>query len=109
MMRLKIRKKDTVVVISGREKGRRGEVLKILPGKDSRDARVLIAKVNIVTKHARRTQADPGGIQKKEAPMPACKVMLLCPKCQRPVRPKLVSLATGEIVRTCRRCSEVIL
>jgi len=102
---MKIHKKDTVVVLSGKDKGKRGEVLKVF----SAEQRVLVAKVNVVTKHKKPKQTEPGGIQKMEAPIPACKVMLVCPKCDKPTRPKLDRLATGERTRVCRRCAEVIL
>ena len=102
---MKIRKKDTVVVISGADKGKKGEVLKVF----SDDGRVLVSKIHMVTKHKRPTQATPGGIQKMEAPIAACKVMLVCPKCQKAIRPKLDKLATGERTRVCRLCGEVIL
>ena len=105
MIRLKIRKKDKVVVIAGRDKGKTGEVLKIFP----EGGRVLVGKVNMVTKHRKPRQNEPGGIQKLEAPIHLSNVMLLCPKCEKPVRPKLESLSTGERVRACRRCGETIL
>ena len=105
MIKLKIRKKDTVLVISGRDKGKKGEVLKVYPEK----GRVLVAKVGVVTKHVKPRQSEPGGIQKREAPISVSKVMLVCPKCEQPIRPKLGKLTTGERVRTCRKCSEVIL
>jgi len=106
MAKLKIKKKDTVLVLSGKDKGRKGEVLKVYPDK----SRVLVAKVNIVTKHVKpRPPAQPGGIQKQEASIHASNVMLLCPKCEQAVRPKLDKLADGERVRVCRNCSEVIL
>lgn len=105
MIKLKIRKKDTVLVISGRDKGKKGEVLKVYP----EDGRVLVAKVGFTTKHVKPRQSEPGGIQKREAPIAISKVMLVCPKCERPIRPKLGKLNTGERVRSCRKCSEVIL
>jgi large subunit ribosomal protein L24 len=106
MTNLKIRKKDTVLVIAGRDKGKKGEVLKVYPEK----GRVLVAKVNIITKHAKpRPPAEPGGIQKRESPIHASNVMLLCPKCEQPVRAKNDKLSSGERVRVCRKCSEVIL
>ena len=106
MAKLRIKKKDTVLVLSGKDKGRKGEVLKVYP----EGARLLVTKVNIVTKHVKpRPPAQPGGIQKQEAPINACKVMLICPKCEQAVRPKLDKLADGERVRVCRNCGEVIL
>ncbi|MFA5140698.1 MAG: 50S ribosomal protein L24 [Elusimicrobiota bacterium] len=105
MAKLKIRKKDTVLVLSGREKGKKGEVLKLYPEK----GRVLVAKINMVTRHVKPTQTAPGGRQEREAPLHISKVALVCPKCEQPIRPKLDKLQTGERVRVCRKCGEVIL
>lgn len=104
-MKMKLRKKDTVMVISGRDKGKKGEVLKVSSG----DGKVLVSKIAMVTRHVKPRPPEPGGIQKKESYIPASKVMLVCPKCEQPVRAKLDKLATGERVRVCRKCSEVIL
>jgi large subunit ribosomal protein L24 len=104
-MKLKLRKKDKVLVIAGKDKGKTGEVLKILPD----EGRILVGKINIMTKHKKRSQTEPGGLQKMEAPIHYSNVMLLCPKCEKPVRPKLDRLATGDAVRLCRRCGETIL
>ncbi len=104
-MSLAIRKKDTVLVLSGRDRGRKGEVLKVYPG----EGRVLVSKVAMITKHVKPKQGQPGGIQKQEAPIPTCKVMLVCPKCEVAIRPKADKLASGERVRICRKCKEVIL
>lgn len=105
MIKFKIRKKDKVMVIAGKDRGKTGEVLKIYP----ENMRVLVSKVNIVTKHKKRTQTEPGGLQKMEAPVAYSNVMLLCPKCEKPVRPRLEKLQTGETVRSCRKCGEAIL
>lgn len=105
MIKLNIRKKDTVMVMSGKDKGKKGEVLKVFPEK----GRVLVTKINLITKHAKATQSQPGGIQKKEAPLALSKVALVCPKCSQPMRPKRDKLATGERVRVCRKCSEVLV
>jgi large subunit ribosomal protein L24 len=104
-MKLAIRKKDKVMVIAGRDKGKSGEVLSVDPQK----MRVLVAKVNIVTKHKKPRQNEPGGIQKVEAPIHYSNVQLLCPKCEKPNRPKTDKLKTGEVVRLCRKCGETIL
>ncbi len=106
MIKLKIHKKDTVMVISGKDKGKKGEVLKVFPA----EMRVLVSKVNIVTKHKKpRGAQDPGGIQKKEAPVSYSNVMLVCPKCDKAMRVKTDRLPTGERVRICRKCGETIL
>jgi large subunit ribosomal protein L24 len=104
-MKLKLRKKDKVMVMSGKDKGKSGEILRIYP----ETMRVLVGKINIVTKHKKPRQTEPGGRQKMEAPLHYSNVMLLCTKCEKPMRPKLDRLSTGEIVRICRRCGETIL
>ena len=104
-LKLKIRKKDKVMVIAGRDKGKTGEVLRVLPD----EMRVLVAKVNVVTKHRKRTQTEPGAIDKLEAPIAYSNVMLMCPKCEKPVRVRLEKLQTGELVRACKKCGEQIL
>lgn len=103
--KLKLRKKDKVMVIAGKDKGKTGEILQVLPD----TMRVLVSKVNIVTKHRKRTQTAPGGIDKLEAPIAYSNVMLLCPKCEKPTRPKVERLQNGDVVRACRKCDEKIL
>ncbi len=105
MQKLKIRKKDKVLVIAGRDKGKTGEVIKIFRTEN----RLLVGKVNMVTKHRKATQTEPGGLSKIEAPIHYSNVMLVCPKCEKGVRPKLETLQTGEQVRLCRKCGETIL
>ena len=96
---IRIRKKDKVQVLAGREKGKKGEVLRILLKKDQ----LIVAKLNLVTKHKRPTQTEPGGRQQIEAPLSLSNVMLVCPKCDQPMRPKFEKLQTGEKVRICRK------
>jgi len=105
MIKLKIRKKDKVVVIAGKDKGKTGEVLQVLP----EAMRVLVAKVNMVTKHKKRRGTEPGGLQRMEAPVAYSNVMLLCPKCDKPTRAKLELMKSGESVRACRKCGEKIV
>jgi len=103
-MAFNIKKKDTVEVLSGKDKGKRGEVRKLHPDDDS----VLVAGVNMVTKHAKPTQGKPGGIQKKEMPLHISNVALVCSKCSKTTRPKSDVLKSGEKVRVCRKCGEII-
>jgi large subunit ribosomal protein L24 len=105
MFKSKINKKDTVIVTSGKDKGKKGEVLAIYPDKN----RVLVSKVNIITKATKPTQSKPGGLDKKESPIHVSNVALICPKCEKPNRPKRDKLKTGERARVCRKCGEVIL
>ncbi|MBI4679028.1 MAG: 50S ribosomal protein L24 [Elusimicrobia bacterium] len=105
-MKLKIRKKDRVMVISGKDRGKIGEVIRIDPAK----MRIVVGKTNMVARHKKpRGAAEPGGIHRMEAPIAYSNVMLMCPKCEKAIRPKMDHLATGEIIRLCRKCGEAIL
>ncbi len=102
---LAIRKKDKVIVLSGRSRGKQGDVVAVL-----RDTgRVLISKINFVKRHSRPTQTTPGGIREKEASIHMSNVMLVCPKCSRPMRPKIDVLSDGTKVRACRKCGEMLV
>ena len=100
-----IHKKDKVVVLAGKNRGKQGEVIKVFPATQ----RVLVSKVNFVKRHARATQTSPAGIHEQEAPLHLSNVMLVCPKCSRPMRPKSDRLSDGTKVRTCRKCGEMIV
>ena len=107
-MKFKIKKKDTVVVISGKDKGKTGEVLEIIAGDQFTPTKVLVAKINIVTKHKKPTQTDAGGIVKVEAPLALSKVMYLDPKTNKPTRLRLKSLPNGDKVRIAVKSGETI-
>jgi large subunit ribosomal protein L24 len=100
-----IKKKDKVIILSGKDKGKEGEVLDIFPDK----GKVVISKINFLKRHIKPTQKDPGGIREKEAPIAASKVMLICPKCKRAFRPKFDKLSDGKKVRVCRKCGEMLM
>ncbi len=105
MNSLNIRKGDTVVVLSGSSKNVRGKVLETLP----REGKVIVEGVNIVTRHAKpRGQADPGGIRKQEAPIYACKVMRVCPKCKQQTRNGYRVHEDGTKTRICKKCGEIL-
>ncbi|MDR1417793.1 MAG: 50S ribosomal protein L24 [Endomicrobium sp.] len=101
---LNIKKKDKVVVLSGKDKGKKGEVLDVFPDKE----KVIVSKINFVKRHTKPTQRDAGGIREKEAPIFMSKVMLICPKCEQAFRPKFDKLSDGKKVRICRKCGEMI-
>ena len=100
-----IKKKDKVIVLAGEDKGKTGEVVKVYRDKGT----ALVSKVNFVIRHTRPTQTDPGGRKEKEAPVPMSRLMLLCPKCNKPSRPKFDRLPDGKKVRLCRKCGEMIV
>ena len=84
MNKMSIRKDDLVVVLSGKDKGKQGKVLEVMP----KSGKVVVEKINVVSRHTKpRKQGEQGGILKKEAPIYACKVQRVCPKCNKPTRP----------------------
>ncbi|MBI3769377.1 MAG: 50S ribosomal protein L24 [Deltaproteobacteria bacterium] len=103
--RSKIRKNDTVMVVAGRERGKTGKVLRVIREKN----RVVIERLNMVKRHqkARGAQA-PGGVLEKEASIDLSNVMLMCERCNAPVRIGGRRLEDGTGTRVCRRCGEVI-
>lgn len=102
---LHIKKKDKVMVISGDEKGKTGEVLKIFPDK----GRLIISKVNLVKRHTKSSQSQPGGVIEKENSVHLSNVILVCSKCSNPTKVKMDKLADGKKVRICKKCQEIIL
>ncbi|MCY4489463.1 MAG: 50S ribosomal protein L24 [Deltaproteobacteria bacterium] len=102
-MSLFVRKDDTVMVVTGRERGKTGKVIKVLPGK----SRLFIERVNLVKRHTKpRSAQQPGGIVEKEASIHVSNVMLMCDPCNAPVRVGYKFLEDGEKVRICRRCGQ---
>ncbi|MEW5873254.1 MAG: 50S ribosomal protein L24 [Chloroflexota bacterium] len=107
-MKVKIRKGDTVEIISGRlqDKGRRGEVIKVMP----QESRVVVQGVNIRKKHQRQVQAQgrtiSPGIVEFEAPISISNVMLVCPECGQPARVNVVRTEDGA-QRMCKKCQAV--
>ncbi|MCC6799260.1 MAG: 50S ribosomal protein L24 [Anaerolineae bacterium] len=104
----RIKKGDTVEVIAGKDKGTRGDVLRVIPKKD----RVVIERVNIVKKHQRPVQAGRGqvqpGIIEFEAPIDLSNVMLVCPQCEARTRVGYRINEDGRKVRVCRKCGQDI-
>ena len=100
-----VRKNDSVMVIAGRERGKTGKVLKVLVDR----SRVVIEGVNLVKRHTRpRGAQQPGGIVEKEAPIHISNLMLMCDRCNAPVRFGHQILADGKKARVCRRCGETL-
>jgi large subunit ribosomal protein L24 len=100
-----VRKGDLVFVLSGRERGKTGRVLRVFP----KVGRVIVEGVNKVKRHTRaRGRAQQGGILEKEAPLHSSNVALLCSNCNRPTRVGKRILDDGTKVSFCRRCGEVI-
>jgi large subunit ribosomal protein L24 len=100
-----VRRGDTVAVISGRERGKRGKVLRVLPDR----GRVLVEKVNMLKKHQRPTQKlRQGGIIEREGTLALSNVMLVCSHCNKPTRAGTRILADGRRQRVCKRCHESV-
>ena len=105
MSRVSVKKGDLVVVLSGKDKGKQGKILEVIPDQE----KVVVEKVNVVSRHTKpRRQGEEGGILKKEAPIYACKVQRVCPKCSKPTRPAHKLLANGKKVRVCKKCGAEI-
>ncbi len=103
MVKLKIRKNDMVMVVKGRDRGKTGKVLRILP----EEGRVVVERLNIVKRHSKpRGAASPGGIVEKEAALRIENVMMFCDRCNAPVRAGWKAAADGAKTRICRRCNE---
>jgi large subunit ribosomal protein L24 len=105
LAKYKVRKNDTVMVIAGRERGKTGKVMRVLP----EHGRILIERVNLVKRHSKaRGPGSPGGIVEKEAPIDISNVMIMCDRCNVPVRAGIKAAADGERTRVCRRCGEAL-
>ena len=104
-MTMKIRKNDTVLVIAGKDKGKKGKVRFAYPKKE----RILVEGINFIKKHSKaKGQMKQAGIIDLEAPVNVSNVMLFCDKCNHPVRIGYRFLEDGRKVRICRSCREVI-
>ncbi len=101
---MKIKKGDTVQVLSGNDKGKSGEVLEVIPKQE----KVIVKGVNIRKKHVKpKKQGDEGGIIAVECGIPASKVNVVCPKCNKPARIGY-KMEKDEKVRVCKKCGTVI-
>ncbi len=101
-----VRKNDNVLVTTGKDRGKRGRVLKVLPAKN----RVVVEGVNLIKRH---TKPNPqrqikGGLVEREAPMHASNVQVVCPECGKATRIGRKVLGDGRKVRICRKCEGVV-
>ncbi|WP_265570096.1 50S ribosomal protein L24 [Sphingomicrobium nitratireducens] len=104
-MAQKIKKGDKVVVLSGKDKGKTGEVTKVL----TKDGKVVVSGVNVITRHKKPTQMDPqGGLERREAPLYASKVAIADPKDGKPTRVRFETAKDGNKVRVASRSGEKI-
>lgn len=105
MNNLHVKKGDTVVVISGKDKGKKGKVVEVAP----KEGKVIVEGINTVTKHVKpRRQGEQGGIVKAEGPLYACKVQMYCKKCDKAVRTGVKVEKDGKKIRVCKKCGETL-
>lgn len=105
MTKLHVKTGDKVRVLSGKDKGKEGVVLRAIPQKE----RVVVEKVNMMKKAIRPTQQNPqGGISTMEAPIHVSNVMLVCPECNQATRVNRVKNEEGKKVRVCKKCGKTI-
>ena len=104
LIKLHVKKGDTVVVLSGKDKGQQGKVLQAMPKK----SKVVVEGINKIKRHTKPNQKAPqGGIITREAPLHVSKVMLICPACKKATRIAHKTV-NGKNARACKKCGEVI-
>jgi large subunit ribosomal protein L24 len=104
-MLARVKKNDTVMVIAGKERGKIGKVLRVLPVEN----RAVVERLNLVKRHLKpRGPQSPGGIVEKEAPIHLSNLMPMCERCNAPVRIGGRKLEDGSKARVCRRCGELL-
>lgn len=105
VIKLHVKKDDLVMVVSGKDKGKSGKVLRVLPEK----SRVLVESLNLIKRHTRPSKNNnEGGIIEKEAPIAISNVLLLCKGCNKPARTGVRVLEDGSKVRFCKKCNEIV-
>ena len=103
-MKVRVKKNDSVLVVAGKDRGKQGTVIEVLPKK----GKVMVKGVAIVTRHAKaRKQGEVAGIKKKETAIDVSNVMPICGSCKKPCRIGSKKLENGRSARTCVRCKEV--
>ena len=104
LVKLHVKKGDTVVVLSGKDKGKQGKIITAMP----KAGKVVVEGINKVKRHSKPSLKVPqGGIITKEMPLHACKVQLVCPACNKPTRIGHKDV-NGKNSRVCKKCGEVI-
>lgn len=99
----KIKRNDQIIVLSGKDKEKKGKVLRV----DSVKRKVIVEKINIVKKHTKPSQVSPGGIVEQEKPIDISNVMLICKYCKKPVKVAIERI-DNKNQRKCRKCGELI-
>ncbi len=102
---MRLKKNDTVTVLKGKERGKKGKILKLNPEKMN----AIVENINMVKKHMRKTRDNPkGGIIMRESPVKIPNLMLVCPRCSKPTRVGFILLTDGSKKRVCRKCKEIL-
>jgi large subunit ribosomal protein L24 len=103
--KLHVKKNDMVMIMTGKEKGKTGKIIKVFTDK----GRVLVENLNVVKRHSRPTRANAqGGIIEKEAPLASSNVLLFCTACSKPTRTGKRLLEDGSKARFCKKCNEIV-
>lgn len=103
MAKMNIKSGDEVVVIAGKDKGKKGKVIEVLP----KAGKAIVEGVAVATKHVKpKAQGQTGGIIKQELPVDASNIMVVCSKCKKATRAARKVLEDGSIVRVCKKCGE---
>ena len=101
----KLKKNDQVVVISGKDRNKKGKIMRLRPHGN----RAIVQGINIIKRHVRPTRDNPkGGIMQMEEPLHVSKLKLVCPKCSKPVRIGITILSDGTRKRMCKKCKEIV-
>lgn len=104
-IKFKLKKDDPIIVTTGKDKGKKSKILKVL----KEEKKVLAENINVVKRHMKPSQLNPdGGIVEKEKPIDISNVMYLCPKCQKGVRLGIKVLQDGTKQRFCKSCGEIV-
>ena len=103
MSKVHVKTGDTVVILSGKDRGKKGKVMAVSPS----EGKVIVENANIVSKHVKpRRMGEAGGIIKAESAIYACKVQVVCPKCNKPTRVGTKVYEDGKKDRMCKKCGE---
>jgi large subunit ribosomal protein L24 len=103
---MKVVKNDSVLVVTGNSKGKKGKVLKVFPA----EQRIIVEGVNFIKRHTKKSQKNPqGGIIEREAPIHVSNVKVVCSKCGKPARIGRKVLDNKKRVRVCRNCGEMLV
>ena len=98
----RVKKGDTVMIITGKDRGKTGKILRLISKKDA----VVVEGLNLVKRHTKARGNEPGSIAEKESPLNVSNVMIFCSKCNKAVRTRMSVLEDGKKARVCKKCGE---